>query len=73
MKVESKYMIEGKVVEKIYSFCGFDVYQHKVNNQDGEVILFFTKEEYVMSQLLIEADCGQNCGYISNLEFRKET
>ena len=67
MKVESKFTINDKIVEKVGEFAGLTVYQLDVD--DDELILYFTKGETVVQKLCVSADCNQNFGFISNFYF----
>jgi len=66
MKVQNKYVINGKVVELKAEFSGITVYEE---GGDDEMNLYFVKGNEVVQTLKIGADCGQNMGYISKCDF----
>ncbi len=71
LELVKEFMIGGNVVERETSFSGIDVYRVK-SNCDDEAIIYFVKGDKVVQSLKVEADCGQNMGYISGLEFKGE-
>lgn len=70
MKVESKYVIDGRVVNFYAEFSGMKIYTLD-SNDDTKVEFYFTEgvNNEVIKKLIVEADMGQGTGYISNFEF----
>ena len=68
MEIQQSHVIDGVVVEKIASFSGLNVFSHEPD--DDRTSLFFCDQKgKVVQKLLIAADCIQNCGFISDLDF----
>ena len=67
MQVEKGYSIDGLVVEKIASFMGLDIFSHETD--ESCTTLFFCKKDKIIQKLMIQADCAQNCGFISDIDF----
>ena len=68
MKLEREFMIDSDVVEFTTKIGDIFVYSCV---EDGSSIItyYFVKKDTVIQKLYIEADCGQNEGYISNIYF----
>lgn len=71
MKIEKHFVIGGVAVER-YSekhFLGCEMYTPIENKEDTGITLYFVKNGNVLGSMRVEADCGQNIGYISDVEF----
>ena len=68
MKIEKKVVIDGKPCTQIFQKGDNFVFQTD-NDEIRFVTLFFVKGETVLFKQEISADCGQNEGYISSIDF----
>jgi hypothetical protein len=71
MELVRSFVVDGKVVEKTgMKLKGLDIYQYE--DKYSTVTLYFVNSrsevEYTMK---IEADCGQNVGYVASIECSK--
>lgn len=69
-KVKKDYTIDGKIVNKVTTFCGLEVYENSKGSDD--LTLYFCKQQTVVQTLEVTADCGQNVGYIAGFEFKNQ-
>lgn len=67
MKLEHNYTIDGKIVKAITKIDNIEVFIYE--KEESMYKLYFVKKNEVIKTLEIFADCGQNVGYISGLEF----
>ena len=69
--LESKFMIDGNVVEHETNIGTMSVYS--TNSEDASVIKFYFvgKDDNVICSLQVDADCGQNQGYICSHDWEK--
>ena len=68
MNVEMKVVINGRPCSKV--FQKNDIIVYSVDNCDSsEEILYFAKGEKVLFMQTINADCGQNTGFISGIDY----
>lgn len=69
MKVEKSFSIDGKIVEK--EFQKGDISAYFYFEDDSEMTIFFVnnKTELVLFKQTITADCNQNFGVISSVNF----
>ena len=65
MQLEQNFTINGQVVTKtVNQLAGMDIYQ--ATDDEFRLILFFVLENEVISTMTVEADCMQNCGFVSD-------
>lgn len=70
MKVEKVLAIEGKYVYEVFRNGNIIVYQTSEEHEYSATLYFVNKSnDEVMFKQHTEADCGQNVGYISNIDF----
>jgi hypothetical protein len=69
MKIETKVVIDGKPCTCVFSKGTFKVFCVDSLEQDIET-LYFVNNETVIFEQVIRADCGQNTGYISSIDYR---
>ncbi len=69
MKIETKVVIGGKPCTKIFNKGAISVFSVDSDESDTDV-LYFVNGETVLFEQKITADCGQDTGYISGIEFR---
>ena len=67
MKIKTEMTIDGKAVELMGELPRYKIWKLK-SDDDREVQLYFVDNEVVVGTMLIDADCGQNMGYISGIE-----
>lgn len=67
MKVETKFTIGGNVVEECFKCNDLTVYSYEIDMTCH--ILYFVKNGNVLFKQTIQADCGQNTGYIDSIDF----
>lgn len=65
------FMIDNKVVTQIGCANSVKVFLHESRNSQ-EVTLFLTKGCRVIASIDINADCGQNMGFIDTVTFKGE-
>ena len=66
--MEKSILIGGMSVEYMGTFLGAAMYQ-EVTPDGSQNTLYFVKADKVVGQLLAEADCAQNYGFIKCLDF----
>lgn len=70
MKVEKVLAIEGNHVSEVYQNRNIIVYQTSEGHDYSATLYFVNKSnDEVMFKQHIDADCGQNVGYISSVNF----
>lgn len=70
MKVEKVLSIEGNLVVEVFQNKNITVYEFHSPHEESYTLYFVNKSnDEVMFKQHIEADCGQNFGYISNIDF----
>lgn len=71
MKVEKVLTIDGSIVEKEFQKGVITVYSSRDTDGDIEIILYFvnTQTDEVMFKQELAADCSQNTGFISRMNF----
>jgi hypothetical protein len=70
MKVEKVLAIEGNRVSEVYQNKNIIVYQTSEGYDYSATLYFVNKSnDEVMFKQRIDADCGQNVGYISSINF----
>ena len=71
MELIKTLMIDRVPVEQFAQFNGLIIYSEIKDSEsmDGGEKLFFTKGGKVIQILIIEADCGQNMWYVSEVKF----
>jgi len=70
MKVTKEIIIDGQVVKELYKMDDFTVYEHN-DPQCSSVTLYFAKKDEVVHKLYIDADCCQNSGFVTDINFTK--
>ena len=71
MKVQKELTIDGKIVNHIGSVKQFLFYQVEEDNQDASAEIFLVTKDTVIGKISLEADCGQNQGYISSIDIEE--
>lgn len=71
MILEKVLMIDGNVVKLEFESASVIVYRSTNYDDDTQIVLYFVdkKSEKVLFKQDIRADCSQNTGYISDLDF----
>ena len=70
MKVEKVLSIEGNLVVEVFQNKNITVYEFHSTHEESYTLYFVNKSnDEVMFKQHIEADCGQNFGYVSNIDF----
>ena len=71
MKVEKVLTIDGNIVQKEFQKGSISVYSYRSDRCDIEITLYFvnTQTEEVMFKQELSADCSQNTGFISRMNF----
>lgn len=69
--VEQSYVIDGRPVDKVASFCGLDVYRNS-RPEEEKLLLYFVQKGVVVQTQTVEADMGQGVGYISDCTFHSD-
>jgi hypothetical protein len=69
MKIETKVVISGKPCTQVFSKGEFKVFSVDLDDSAYEHI-YFVKGDTVLFEQLITADCGQNVGYISSIDYK---
>ena len=70
MKVEKVLSIEGNLVVEVFQNKNITVYEFQSTHGESYTLYFVNKSnDEVMFKQHIEADCSQNFGYISNIDF----
>lgn len=67
MKIQNVITIDGKIVDKVFQKGDISVYEY--DSYYDEKIIFFVKNEIVIFKQTIKADCSQNQGIISSVNF----
>lgn len=67
--VVKEFTIGGNIVKFETSFAGIDVYSYMTSHED-DVTFYFTTGGEVIQELKVDADCGQNYGFISQFKFK---
>ena len=68
MKIEMKVVIENRPCTKVFQKNDITVYSVDTEVTDEDV-LYFAKGDKVLFKQTITADCGQNVGYISGIDY----
>ena len=69
MKLGQSFFVGDDKVVKCASFGGIDVYSVIGTNDAMDIMYFINSKGTIVQKLVIEADCGQNQGYIAQCEF----
>ncbi len=69
MKIETKIVINGKPCTQVFSKGAFKVFSVDSSMSDMET-LYFVNGETVLFEQVIKADCGQNTGFISGIDYK---
>ena len=70
MKVEKVLSIEGNLVVEVFQNKNIIVYEFHSTHEESYTLYFVNKSnDEVMFKQHIEADCCQNFGHISNIDF----
>jgi len=69
MKIETKTVIDGKPCTKVFSKGQISVFSVDCDETDTETV-YFVNGETVLFRQVITADCGQNTGYISSVDYK---
>lgn len=69
MEVLTSFTIEGQVVKGIATVDGYTVY--RLERDDSEATLFFTKNSKVKFKLEVCAGTSQNFAFISDIDFKE--
>lgn len=69
MKIQNTVVIDGNIVDKVFQNKDLTIYECKPDID--HMILYFVKNEYVLFKQEIFADCGQNQGFISDVNFKE--
>lgn len=70
MQVEKVLAIEGNHVSEVYQNRNIIIYQTSEEHEYSATLYFVNKsKDEVMFKQHVEADCGQNIGYISSVKF----
>lgn len=70
VQVKTSITIDGDIVELISKQGDISIYESSHSSIESK-FYYFTKNNKVLFTQLIEADCGQNQGFVSNVEFVK--
>ena len=68
MIIDRVVTIDGNIVEKEFQKGDICVYKKK-SDDDSESFLYFVCNDKVLFTQRIVADCGQNYGFISSINF----
>ena len=70
MKVEKVLSIEGNLVVEVFQNRNIAVYEFHSTHEGSYTLYFVNKSnDEVMFKQHIEADCSQNFGFVSNIDF----
>ena len=70
MKVEKVLSIEGNLVVEVFQNKNITVYEFHSTHEESYTLYFVNKSnDEVMFKQHIEADCCQNFGHISSIDF----
>ena len=67
--VTKEFTLGGKIVNLVAEFEGLQVFSYQ-DTYCEDLTLYFTKDDEVVKELVVEADCGQNVGFISQFKFK---
>lgn len=70
MKVEKVLSIEGNLVAEVFQNKNITVYEFHSTHEESYTLYFVNKgNDEVMFKQHIVADCGQNVGFVSSIDF----
>lgn len=67
MKIQNVVTIDGNIVDKIFQKGDLSMYQHEISYNHS--VIYFVKNDTVIFKQIIRADCNQNEGLISEIDF----
>lgn len=71
MKVEKSFTIGGEIVQEVFKKGSTTVYQAEEKHDDSSVTLYFVNSQNneIQFKLCVDADCNQNFGFVSAVDF----
>ena len=71
MKVEKSFTIDGELVQEVFKKGNTTVYQTEEKNGDSGATLYFVNSQsnVIQFKLFVDADCNQNFGFVSTIDF----
>ena len=71
MKVEKSFTINGEIVQEVFKKGTATVYQTEEKHDDSGVTMYFVNSQsnVIQFKLFVDADCNQNFGFVSKIDF----